>query len=231
MKLSDHDKKSVVIKYNEGAPTTKLAKEYMVSPQAISGILKRRNVKIRSASERQMKYDVNTSFFDSINTEGKAYFLGILYADGYHYEKRNSIILQLKYTDAEILYKLKELVGSNRPLKFIDRSNDTKPASSAYRLTLQNQRLSESLRKCGCTQGKTYTIRYPEWLRSNLHRHFIRGYFDGDGCIRNRGSRSAFSIIGNRKFIVELQKILIKRCNLTKTKLGVRFKMTKTPFL
>lgn len=34
------------------------------------------------------KYEINQDFFDEINTQEKAYFLGILFADGYNnYDK------------------------------------------------------------------------------------------------------------------------------------------------
>jgi len=38
----------------------------------------------------------------------------------------------------------------------------------------------------GCPQGKSFIIKYPEWLPSELDNHFIRGLFDGDGCLTFR---------------------------------------------
>jgi len=35
----------------------------------------------------------------------------------------------------------------------------------------------------GCHQAKTFTLEFSKFLREDLKRHFIRGYFDGDGTI------------------------------------------------
>ena len=46
--------------------------------------------------------------------------------------------------------------------------------------------------------NKSLTVKMPN-LRSDLIRHFIRGYFDGDGCIyyaNNERLRYEFSIVG-----------------------------------
>ena len=51
---------------------------------------------------------INKNFFNKIDTEEKAYFLGFLYADGYNNTDRNSVALSLKEDDKEILEKYSE---------------------------------------------------------------------------------------------------------------------------
>ena len=53
------------------------------------------------------------------------------------------------------------------------------------RLSITNKHLYSSLLRVGCIENKTFFITFPneEILPKKLIRHFIRGYFDGDGCI------------------------------------------------
>lgn len=43
--------------------------------------------------------------------------------------------------------------------------------------------MCQNLVDLGCTINKTKTIRFPK-IPENLIPHFIRGFIDGDGCIR-----------------------------------------------
>jgi hypothetical protein len=45
------------------------------------------------------------------------------------------------------------------------------------------KKITNDLIKLGATPRKTFTLCYPN-IDKNLERHFLRGYFDGDGCIR-----------------------------------------------
>lgn len=61
--------------------------KYNVSGCLIIRILKDNSITIRRRGGR--KYRVNVNFFENIDTEEKAYWLGFLYADGYNCEKRH----------------------------------------------------------------------------------------------------------------------------------------------
>lgn len=49
-------------------------------------------------------------------------------------------------------------------------------------LAMASKHMCESLEKWGLTQNKTFTITFPDFLKEDLISHFVRGYFDGDGC-------------------------------------------------
>ena len=72
----------------------------------------------------------------------------------------------------------------------------------------------------GLVKAKTHKIIFPIWLKKPLIRHFVRGYFDGDGCVSNR----IFSIVGTDDFLSDTQNILIKELGLSKTKFYKRHK-------
>lgn len=220
-KRTDQEKIDIVRKYLEGQSSCKLAEEYKCKPSSIFRILKYRNVEIRTQSKAHQKYSIDEGFFDKIDTEDKAYFLGLLYADGYNNVNKTCVVLQLQEKDKEIIVALQQRLQPNKPLQYIKREHHKKKASNAWRISISNKHISEQLEHYGCGNKKSFRLRMPN-LRDDLIRHFVRGYFDGDGSITFReGGSSLFSIIGNIEFIQELQKILIKNCNVKQTKLDV----------
>ena len=188
-------------KYQTGKFTcVDLGKIYNISANAVQGLLKRRGIAITSQTYLQRKYKINETFFDTINTEEKAYFLGILYADGYNNTDRKTVTISLQEKDLELLEKLRVLIEHEKPLSHVKFSN----WSDQYRIVIHNKRISEKLSEHGCIKAKTYSLTYPPFLEKHLYRHFIRGYFDGDGYV---GKRSA-SITSSKAFCQALKIIL-----------------------
>src|SRR5690606_4239788 len=128
-------------------------KEYPISLTAINGLLRRNGYKAKSQSELQRKYNIDETFFDVIDTEEKAYFLGFLYADGYNNTDRSSVALSLKEDDKEILEKLNNLLQPNKPL------GHKKSGQTA--LLISNKHISQRLVELGCHRAKTYTLVFP----------------------------------------------------------------------
>ena len=116
-RLTHKEKTELFAKYETGKYTgADLAKEYPITLTAINGLLRRNGYKSKSQSELQRKYSINENFFDVIDTEEKAYFLGFLYADGCNATNRNAVILSLKEDDRDILEKLNSLLQPQKPL-------------------------------------------------------------------------------------------------------------------
>ena len=91
--LSEQDKLDVVSLYmDEKWATTKIAKKYGVWSNAINGLLRRRGIKIRERGEAHRIYPINENFFNNIDSEEKAYTLGLFYADGSVNEKKGVFI-------------------------------------------------------------------------------------------------------------------------------------------
>ena len=225
-RLTHQEKSELFAKYETGKYTSvDLAKEYPVSSTAISALLKRHGYKSKTQSELQRKYEVNESFFDVIDTEEKAYFLGFLYADGYNNTDRNSVNLALKESDKDILIRLNNLIQPNKPLQYVEFIKETrgyKNSSNQYRLVIANKHISMKLAEFGCVKNKTHKLTFPleSQLPKNIQCHFIRGYFDGDGCISNR----VISMVGRECFLNSIQEIFINELGLTKTKFDKRHK-------
>lgn len=73
---------------------------------------------------------------------------------------------------------------------------------------ITNKHLWEILNSYGCTPRKSLTLQFPEkevFNSPNLVRHFIRGYWDGDGCIsydkRKDSVVPRLSAVGTKQFL------------------------------
>lgn len=137
------------------------------------------------------KYKYNKDYFSEINTADKAYWLGFLYADGsinryYKNEKLKSMTLELglAYKDKGHLEKFIECLESNIPI--FEKINKLKGKEyKSVRIQLNNTKICYDLCDLGCTPNKTYDIKFPTYdiVPKEFMRDFIRGFFDGDGCI------------------------------------------------
>lgn len=188
------------------------------------------NLKTKSQSELQRKYPIQENFFDMVDTEEKAYILGFIYADGCNSTEKNNIIINLQEKDKEILIKITDLIQPTKPLQYIDLSNKINnngfgKSQNQYRLVIANKHISQRLVELGCGKAKTHNLVFPkeEQVPSYLIRHFIRGYFDGDGSISGTKQKQ-ISFTGRKPFLLAIQNILIKELGFSKTKLLKRWK-------
>lgn len=133
------------------------------------------------------KYKLNENYFEKIDSKDKAYFLGLLFADGCNAisrtQKHCSIIISLQEQDKEILQKFMNIVSPNKPLQLINNINGQKQ----YRFVINSKKWSNDLIKLGCVPNKSLVLQFPteKQVPKELQSHFIRGYFDGDGCVWN----------------------------------------------
>lgn len=172
------------------------------------------------------KYPIKENYFDNINSERKAYFLGFIYADGCNTPSKNRLEISLAAQDEDILLEIsKDILCGNNGI----RRYKSKRANSQDRVALYiiNKRISQSLVKQGCVARKTFTLTFPNFLKENLIRHFIRGYFDGDGSlsilnriVNNKPYKEAYlSFVGTKEFLMSLCSIFEAR--------GVKSYLTK----
>jgi hypothetical protein len=142
------------------------------------------------------KYHVNETYFDVIDSEVKSYWLGFLYADGYIRERVNGNSLELKLSQLDIghLELLKECIESSHKINLSVGKTKGKSGKEHFShmasLSMYSNRLVESIKKQGFHSRKTFTIDKPN-IKEEYYRHFIRGFFDGDGCCYLRDGKIA----------------------------------------
>jgi len=167
------------------------------SNQEIADILNRSKKAISIKASRlglkfDRKYNYDADFFESIDTEEKAYWLGFLYADGY-VSKTSAINtsytvgIDLMRSDENHLKKFNKSINGNFELVYRERERWNK-IHSICSIRVYCKKMVEDLINNGCTYNKTFDIKMPI-LQEHLIRHFIRGFFDGDGSIFKRKGR------------------------------------------
>jgi len=163
---------------------------------------------------RKRKYTCEDRFFETIDTEEKAYWLGFTFADGCITTNNKKLLVQywLSFSDKEHLEKLNNSISGSYPINVYKYSSGYSEGKG-YRcnLCIKYETMAKDLINHGCVQNKSLILTFPK-LRKNLVHHFIRGYFDGDGSIfinnyKNRGvlyTRPGINICGTKEFLETL---------------------------
>ena len=152
-------------------------------------------------SKNSRKYNINQDYF-KIWTRNMAYVLGFWYADGCIYGgKIFDITLHKK--DKYILKRIaKELGYEGNLYDYVDRQ--------AVRLNFSCKVIYDDIMNLGGTERKSFIVKFPETVPNEYLPDFIRGYFDGDGCVmslKNNRLNSAFTC-ASKEFLEDLLKIL-----------------------
>lgn len=205
-------------KYKEGNSVTSIAKELGIDRHRLSKELKQHGVVISKTSS---KYKYDESFFIDINTEEKAYWLGFMYADGYVSEKDCKFELGLKGDDINHVEKFRDTIVPGKPIYI--RKKD-----GSCRLNGTNKNITTSLIEKGCVPNKSKILEFPttDIVPEYLMKHFLRGFFDGDGCIHicSRNDKGVASwTCGSKSFLEDLKKFLEKTLDISKTVISIDY--------
>lgn len=187
-----------------------MIKHNIKSAKTIYDILQRNG---REHIVANKKYSINDKYFEKIDNEEKSYWLGFLYADGYvRFVKNRSgeLKLKLQIKDKHHIELFKKNISSNHPIKDLIskvKIDDKIYISKCSNLSIYNTKIVKDLVNLGCVNKKSLIIKFPI-LNENLIRHFIRGYFDGDGCVTTKNRYSVNIISGSYDFLYEITRIL-----------------------
>lgn len=189
-KIQISDEIKIVEMYQQGMSAPEIAEQFNVAHTLILRYLEKSGINRRSAEECHRIYSISEDFFDVIDTQEKAYFLGFLYADGGNNKDANFVRIDLARKDKDILEKLASLIYLEEPLQHIknqDREKEYKGQKVIYYTSyfnINSKHICHKLEELGCGQAKSLIITFPKWLIDpKLQRHFIRGYYDGDGGV------------------------------------------------
>lgn len=223
IKFKKQDQLDIVFRYESGETQKTIANVYNCDRSVIKRVLSNYGIQLRSLSESKRKVSLNVDYFNKINTSDKAYWLGFLYADGAINESRVRICISKR--DEELVHKFKQSLNSGHKIsETINRRSGNEYLQAEISIT--SQPMVKDLMKHGCHSRKTFTCKFPTHINNNLMRHFVRGYFDGDGCITHKkyyGKKKvsfypAISIAVSQQFGNELVKYFKKELN-TKTRI------------
>ena len=157
-----------------------------------------------------IKYNVDEAFFNSWNQK-MAYVLGYLFADGnivYTQNMRGKYISVMSI-DRESIERIREWLSSQH--RIVKRKSIWKNGNDAYLLKIGSHAIYDSLIIRGIYPNKSLTVKLPR-IPKEYFIDFVRGYFDGDGC-------------------VHLEKVIRKNGILRPRKLNVIFTSGSKKFL
>lgn len=157
------------------------------------------------------KYFFDFNFFEKIDTELKAYWLGFMYADGCILPQNKygeqDIQLSLSKQDEQSIIDFKTDLKSTYPIRYDDSKNKKNENSQIQVIMkMRSQKAADDLKKLGCVERKSLILTFPnnDQVPKNLIHHFIRGYFDGDGSIYVSQNKGYINIVGTESFITTL---------------------------
>lgn len=104
-----------------------------------------------------LNHDLIENYFEKIDTEEKAYFLGLLITDGSirkgKANHQSSLRLQLKMEDEYMIKKLKTELKSSNVIQY-----DKRPGKECAGIEIVNQKICDDLAKFQVVPNKTYIL-------------------------------------------------------------------------
>jgi hypothetical protein len=215
-KRKEIDVEEVIRLYTEdNLSASKISKLFNVDVATITNRLKVNNIEVKKTHR---KYLINKDYFEVIDTEDKAYWLGFLMADGYNSGK----FIRVDIKDEGHLEKLRDRIYVNCDMPVREKYNNN---TKIYYLTIQDPKLVLDLEKLGIVKRKSMICKFP-LIKEEMYKYFIKGVFDGDGslnyCMDGNYRRYTFSIVGSYNLINSIKD------EISSIGVNVGFRKTKT---
>lgn len=200
-------KEQIISDYTEkGLTCAEIGKQYHAKADTIGKYLKEWGVPLKGNKTKNRLLKEN--YFSNIDCPQKAYFLGLLFADGsvvLDNKRSASISLELQEEDKEVLVILQKELNSTGTLYYNKRSNRD---NGTYTFSVRCNQMASDLAKYNIVPNKTYITEKvipPEKFLID----FLRGYIDGDGSLYYSGNYWHLSITGhNEQVIMNFQQLL-----------------------
>lgn len=218
-KIITNELKEEIIKFYKSKPMgyKDIEKKYNLSTPTI--------IKILNGIEKYSKSiifnpELKEDFFESIDDEYKAYFIGLLISDGNVFidsdkkaNRQASISITLDNNDKYILEDFKKIIKTNTKISSDGRG--------CCQIAVRSNKMYEDLSKYGIIPNKSFKTYLPK-LNSEMMPHLIRGILDGDGCINSHLIKSgrflhSISFCGSKQLMNDISDFLFENLKL-KTK-------------
>lgn len=198
---TDDQKHYILNEYKKHGNSNIIAQQFNTSGEAIRRLLRREGIEVINHKKRLPR---NSYYFQNIDTNEKAYWLGIMYSDGYVIEDHYTVGLGL--IDKEHIEKFLIALGAvqHTITEYLPKNSK----NINYSVNIRDKILFNDLGKLNVIPRKsTKEIPFPILDSDELMRHFIRGYFDGDGSLSFSIAKNNFKIsfVGNKTFLEGLR--------------------------
>lgn len=172
----------------------------------------------KSLSESCQKYTIDLKLFEYIDCEWKSYFLGWMFSDGNVYTGagKHTISLCITESDKYILeYFNNKIYSGEKPLNYREsrpKKGTDYVCKPLWRFQIDSSKICKDLISAGLIQNKSLTKKFPNCLLDENIKHFIRGYFEGNGSVSINSKKNSLYVrvfSGSEVFIKELQNQLL----------------------
>ena len=188
-------------------PIYKLAMVQGVSDTALREAMIRHGCNMRG---HRCGRNSDNTYFETIDSPDKAYFLGLIIADGAitQYKKCLSFSISLLEEDKYILERFNKVANLNTEL-VIEHKEDIKPR---YKIQVSSSKMVEDLLQYGIVRNKSHKDTYIPYalVPDSLIPHLIRGYYDGDGIAYKQGY---VGFCGSKTFVKQVHDYFVKKHN------------------
>jgi hypothetical protein len=159
------------------------------------------------------KFGIDEEFFDTWS-KNMAYVLGYIYADGNLIDDAymRGKYISIASTDRDSIDRIRKWLQSEHTV--LQKKSPFSGGKICFVLRIGSHKMYNSLFKLGLHPNKSLTTKFPA-IPSKYLSDFIRGYFDGDGCIyfEKRNGQNGTKIIkrirtiftsGSKEFIEKM---------------------------
>lgn len=213
-------------KYQELQSAEKIGKLIGEKAKTITWWRKKLGIPKIDTSQFARKYYINQEYFSKIDNQKKAYWLGFLMADGCVINKKGNkmLMLGLSIKDKKHIEKMLNDMDANYPINIGESKSPTGKYFKNASVTITCKKLCDDLNDYCVNENKTFNSEIPKNINHKYIRHFIRGFFDGDGCIvrQNKNDNNlSFSLSSASK------KILLDIANYFESTLSIKHYQVK----
>ena len=203
---------------NEMKSLSSIARDFGCDKESIQKVLLHNNVRLYTLEDYHPR---NKDYFSVIDSYDKAYWLGMMYSDGCVTPRATGIYgVKLEMIDGEHVEKFKNALGATRNKTTVVHPKGFENASTVYSVTIYDKKIGEDLIALGCVPRKSLSLTKLPNIEQKYIYSFIRGVFDGDGCLRYDKIRKCYGlsfVSGSVSFLTEIRDVLgisrIKVCH------------------
>lgn len=214
---------------NKGYGRMKIKKELNLSfrDSVIKRILQENNIHIRNYNEASKELEKNKLNDDYVlESHNGAWLMGFIAADGYlpiTKGARNRIVISLAEKDKDVLELISKELEYTGEIHHYTSSKGFPFVSLAF----ASKKIRTQLEKYGIGNNKTFRLSVLPKLPNEYMIDFIRGFFDGDGCVyESKGKKIVTSITcASKKFLEQIRDFLYNEYGLTKVKIGEQIRV------
>lgn len=164
--------------------------------------------------------DIN--YFKNINTSEKAYILGLLASDGNIYNYNNSYYatIRLKYTDVDILEKVKKTMNITSKITYQEENvvfpQGNQGIAKMCCLRIYGKEIINDLISYGLVPNKTLHLKVDyKKIPKEFVRDYLRGLWDGDGTFgfyerQNNSHTYEVHYIGSSEIVNDIKDIILE---------------------